>query len=89
MEKDVILKIRLSAEMKEAITKHSREFYRLPVAQVIRALIANELAEEGITLKQQWSATKPKSVKVVFTTQGVKADNAQDLGKLQGAKNGR
>lgn len=89
MEKDETLKIRLSTEMKNALTEHAKNHFGLSVAQVVRFLIANELADEGIKLKQKWSTEKPEAIKVVFTSQGRKADNTSALGFVKGVKNGR
>jgi hypothetical protein len=59
MEQDVVLNIRVSAEMKKALTEHARNFYGLPASQVVRFLIANELSEEGVKLNGAWITQKP------------------------------
>lgn len=59
MEKDEVIHVRLSAEMKKAFTEHAKQFYQLPASQVIRFLIANELSEEGIRLQHPWLTISP------------------------------
>lgn len=54
MEKVEVMHIRLSAEMKKAFQEHAKAFYDLPASQVLRFLIAEELAGEGIYLKKPW-----------------------------------
>ncbi len=71
MEKDVTLKIRLSAEMKNALTEHAKKHFELSVAKVIRFLIANELSDEGIKLHQKWSNEKQNTILVEYK-KGVK-----------------
>lgn len=70
MEQDVILNIRVSAEMKKALTEHAKNFYGLPASQVVRFLIANELADEGVKLNGAWITQKPNLGKT--TTNGSK-----------------
>ena len=86
MEKDVVISLRISAEMKAALTKHAKEYFELPVGQVIRWLIANELSDEGVKLKKPWISIKPivKKELVVETIPWTRNSN-----KSKGAKHGR
>lgn len=63
MEQDVILNIRVSADMKKALTEHAKNFYGLSASQVVRFLIANELSEEGVPLNGAWITQKPNVAK--------------------------
>lgn len=89
MDKDVTLKIRLSAEMKNALTEHAKNSFDMPVSQVIRFLIANELADEGIKLTGKWSTAKPKARSNATNTQSVVKTIAWARGSGKGNKNGR
>lgn len=87
MEQDVIMNIRMSAEMKQAITAHARNFYGLSASQVIRFLIANELSDEDVKLNGAWITKKSPASNNTHTTQGVKAVRvwAGGSGKRKGA----
>lgn len=88
MEQDVIMNIRMSAEMKKALLEHSKKFYGLPASQVVRFLIANELSDEGIKLSGAWITKKPKASINTHNTQGVDNVRVWAAGSGIGVKNG-
>lgn len=74
MEQDVILNIRVSAEMKKALKEHAKNFYGLSASQVVRFLIDNELSDEGVKLNGPWITRKTPDRKNAHTTQGVQVE---------------
>lgn len=69
MEKDVIIRLRVSREMKQQLEAYAKNF-GFSMSLALRQMIAESLSEEGFQVKGKWSAARISPPKAGKTVEG-------------------